>query len=120
MLSLAEGSEYFGGIVDDSIVEEWRAESDKKRVIHQAEVYPALVALELWAERLRGRRVLLFVGNDAAKECLIMGASHSKASAKLVADFWCRLLRPICLCGLNAWPRRPTQPSPRREGRAPS
>ena len=28
--------------------------------------------------------------NDAAKECLIKGTTRSKASAKLVSDFWCR------------------------------
>ena len=86
----AAGSEHFGGIVDDKIVRGWLAEGNKQRAIHQAEVYPALVALELWAERLRGRRVLLFVDNDAAKECLIKGTTRSKASAKLVSDFWCR------------------------------
>ncbi len=49
-----------------------------------------MIALELWAERLRGRRVILFVDNDAAKECLIKGTTKSKASAKLVANFWCK------------------------------
>ena len=86
----AAGSEHFGGIVDDKIVRGWLAEGNKQRAIHQAEVYPALIALELWAERLRGRRVLLFVDNDAAKECLIKGTTRPKSSPKLVSDFWCR------------------------------
>ncbi len=28
--------------------------------------------------------------NDAAKECLIKGTTKSKASAQLVANFWCK------------------------------
>ena len=83
------GVEYFGGLVADSLVEAWKATGGKRRVIHQAEVYPATVALQLWGNRIVGRRVLLFVDNDAAKECLIRGASMSKASASLVSDFWC-------------------------------
>ena len=90
MDAASAGHEYFGGIVDDQIVQGWLAAGNKQRVIHQAEVYPALIALGLWAEQLRGRRVILFVDNDAAKECLIKGTTRSKASAKLVADFWCR------------------------------
>ncbi len=90
MDAASAGHEYFGGIVDDQIVQGWLAAGNKQRVIHQAEVYPALIALGIWAEQLRGRRVIFFVDNDAAKECLIKGTTRSKASAKLVADFWCR------------------------------
>ena len=82
------GSEHFGGIVDDVIVKSWLEEGNKLRAIRQAEVYPALIALGLWAGRLRGRRIILFADNDAAKECLIKGTTRSKASAKLVSDFW--------------------------------
>ena len=82
------GSEHFGGIVDDVIFKSWLEAGNKQRAIHQAEVYPALVALGLWAGRLRGRRLMLFVDNDAAKECLMQGTTRSKASAKLVSDFW--------------------------------
>ena len=86
----AKESEYFGGIVSGAIVKDWLATGDKQRPIHQAEVYPALIALELWAERLRGRRVIMFVDNDAAKECLIKGTTKARASAQLVANFWCK------------------------------
>ena len=83
-------SEYFGGIVSGAIVKDWLATGDKQRAIHQAEVYPALIALELWAERLSGWRVIMFVDNDSAKECLIKGTTRSRASAQLVANFWCK------------------------------
>ena len=84
----SSGAEHFGGIVNDRIVKGWLQEGNKQRAIHQAEVYPALISLHLWAGRLRGRRIILFVDNDAAKECLIKGTTRSKASAKLVSDFW--------------------------------
>ena len=98
----AAGSEHFGGIVDDRIVKSWLEEGNKQRAIHQAEVYPALIALGLWAERLRGRRIILFVDNDAAKECLIKGTTRSKASAKLVTDFWTKAAE----CELYIWVER--------------
>ena len=87
---VAQGSEYFGGVVVDVIVAAWLKAGGKNRAIHQAEVYPALIAIELWAERLRGRRVIMFVDNDAAKEAIIKGTSASSASAKLVTNLWCR------------------------------
>jgi hypothetical protein len=82
------GSEHFGGIVDEGIVKSWLEAGGRQRAIHQAEVYPALMALSMWASRLSGRRILMFVDNDAAKECLIKGTTRSIASAKLVTDFW--------------------------------
>ena len=82
------GSEHFGGIVEEGIVKGWLEAGGRQRAIHQAEVYPALVALSMWASRLSGRRILMFVDNDAAKECLIKGTTRSIASAKLVTDFW--------------------------------
>jgi len=87
---MLQGSEYFGGVVVDLIVAAWLKDGGRKRAIHQAEVYPALIAVELWAERLRGRRVILFVDNEAAKEAIIKGTSSSRASAKLVTNFWRR------------------------------
>ena len=41
------GNEFFGGVVGDTIVEEWMKAGDKRRVIHQAEVFRAAVALDL-------------------------------------------------------------------------
>ena len=91
MLDVAtEGKEFFGGAVESSKVEPWKAAGKKKRVIHQAEVYPAVVTLSVWGQRLKGRRIIAFVDNDAAKEALIKGTSSSKASARLVTDFWRR------------------------------
>ena len=49
------GNEFFGGVVGDTIVEAWMKAGEKRRVIHQTEVYPAAIAMDLWASRLRGR-----------------------------------------------------------------
>ena len=84
------GNEFFGGVVGDTIVEEWMKAGDKRRVIHQAEVFRAAVAVDLCTSRLRGSRATIFVDNSEAKACLIKGTSASKASAKLVTDFWCK------------------------------
>jgi hypothetical protein len=62
----SSGAEHFGGIVEDRIVKGLLEEGNKLRAIHQAGVYPTLIALGLWADRLRCRRIILFVDNDAA------------------------------------------------------
>ena len=41
------GNEFFGCVVGDTIVEEWMKAGDKRRVIHQAEVFRAAVAVDL-------------------------------------------------------------------------
>jgi hypothetical protein len=80
--------EAFGGIVPSEIVGEWRRSSGKKKVIHQAELYPSVLAVEAWQDRLRGRRVLLFFDNDAARISLIKGTTTSRPSAVMVQCFW--------------------------------
>ena len=49
-----------------------------------------MLAQELWGDRFRGRRVLIFVDNDAARHALIKGASPAGPSALMVDAFWTR------------------------------
>jgi len=43
---------------------------------------------DAWRERWRGRRIIAFVDNDAARFALIKGSTQSSASAAMVARFW--------------------------------
>ena len=54
----------------------------------QAELLSIVMAQEFWGALLRGRRALVFVGNNAARHAIIRGASQSGPSASLVQHFW--------------------------------
>ena len=84
----AEGRETFGGLVPPSVVEAWRRERGTTKVIHQAELYPALLALRQWGGTLEGRRLILFVDNEPARAALVKGTTTAAASARIVNDFW--------------------------------
>ena len=62
----------------------------RRQLVGQAELLPVVLAQELWGDRFRGRRVLIFVDNDAARHALIKGASPSGPSALMVDAFWTR------------------------------
>ena len=86
---LDEGElEAFGHKADPLLVQQWKQESGKSKVIHQAELWPALLSMATWWTRLRMRRVILFVDNDGARGALIKGTSTSAPSAKIVSRFW--------------------------------
>ena len=70
------------------MVETWRRTGGAAKVINQAEIYPAVVAVRMWANMLADRRAILFVDNEAARGALIKGSTSSVASAGLVGEFW--------------------------------
>ena len=57
-------------------------------MVHQAEIMPVNLTYRGWADRLRGRRALAFVDNDAAKYAVISGTSQNIASSCLVESLW--------------------------------
>jgi len=80
--------EGFGGKVPNRMVEEWRRDGGREKVIHQAELLPAAVAAALWEERLWRRRWVLFVDNDGARGALVKGSTAARPSARIVQRFW--------------------------------
>ena len=72
---------HFGCMVPDNIIDEWRA-AGILQVITQAEVYTVLIAKQLMAERIKGRRVISFIDNDAARFSII----NSNSSSDTVGD----------------------------------
>ena len=80
--------EYFGGKVQQEVIEEWKAAGGKSKVIHQAELLPAVLAIKMWGEAVAGRRVILYVDNDTALSALVKGTSTSLPSARLTNSFW--------------------------------
>ncbi len=66
----------FGGLAPAEVVENWRATNGRDKVIHQAELWPAQLAAETWTAQLAGRKVVLFVDNDAAGADMGKGATN--------------------------------------------
>ena len=56
----------FGGHVPEAFVRTW-ARHGKRQVIAQAEMFPVLVAKCTWENRLKGRCILWFLDNEAAR-----------------------------------------------------
>ena len=76
-----KGRETFCGLVPPSVVEAWRRAIGTTKVIHQAELYPALLALQQWESLLTERRMILFVDNEPARSALVKGTTTAAASA---------------------------------------
>jgi len=57
-------------------------------VIAQAELYPIVLCRFIFKDRMAGRRVLYFIDNDSARDCLIKAFSPSVASNNLVQLFF--------------------------------
>ncbi len=79
--------EQFGDEVPTKVLQAWRSEGSKQ-VIHQAELWPAVVSRSAWASSMQHRRVMLYVDNDATRAALIRGSSANVHSARLVWMFW--------------------------------
>ena len=86
----------------DSLVRQWRQAGGTTKVIHQAEIYPAVVGVKLWSAMLAERCVILFIDNEAARGALIKGSTTSAASAALVGEFWDHIAR----LGAHVWIER--------------
>ena len=68
-----EGRKAAGGIVPDSVVRQWCQAGGTTKVIHQAEIYPAVVGVKLWSAMLAERRVILFIDKEVARRGIDQG-----------------------------------------------
>ena len=91
-------SEFFGGPVGGAVVRLWAARPDQQ-VIAQAELVPVLLALSAWAPVLRGRPLVVFIDNDAARFGLVAGYSPVVSSAAIISAVWGELGR----LGIPCW-----------------
>ena len=63
-------------------------EGSKQQIVGQAEILPCLMARLIWSHKLKGRAVLNYVDNEAARFALIKGGSPTMDSAWLTMVFW--------------------------------
>ena len=78
----------FGGQIGDALLDLLSDGGAKMQVVGQAELIPCVAAKEVWRKKLRGRLVMNYVDNEAAKYALIKGSSPRKDSAWLMQQFW--------------------------------
>ena len=65
------------------LLEEWKDQGNV-RAIAQIELLPILLAKQLWRNRTRHRRVLMFVDNEVAKFACVSMCSFSKHSRNIL------------------------------------
>ena len=85
-----ETLEAFGAYVGDDLLGYLTVGGTKRQIVGQSELLPCIAAKTVWRRRLRGRRVVLYVDNEAARFGLIKGTSPTKDSAWLLDEFWRR------------------------------
>ena len=76
-------AKYFGCKVPRETVESWQTEG-KEHVIGLVELYASVVALRNWCGELKGNRLILFIDNYGAQDCLIKGAASVETWRKLL------------------------------------
>ena len=69
--------EFFGFIVEPSIVNQWRSEGSKQPIA-LAELLPVVLAKFVWADHLVGKHVIYFVDNNAVMFQLISGSAKNR------------------------------------------
>ena len=76
IVSNGDQLEYFACRVPDPLVREWFA--SYKHIIGLVEMYAVLVAADVWADLVKGRRVIYFIDNQSSLDALIKGTSSSE------------------------------------------
>ena len=77
--------EYTYHSVSHDIISTW---IPKQTYMGQLELLAAPLALATWSSRLAGRRVLLFIDNDAAASTLVRGYGNKSDSTAITGQFW--------------------------------
>jgi hypothetical protein len=85
LLDGPECSEFFGVKVPDEICAKW-VQGESRQVIGQAELWPVLLSLLTWSDKMAGRQVIFFLDQDAARQALVKAYSPSRPSAEIVAQ----------------------------------
>ena len=73
----------FGSRVPCDLLDRWQTDG-REYVIGLVELYACVTALELWKDKLHNRRILLFIDNYGAQDCLVKGSA--------TVDTWRQLL----------------------------
>eukprot|EP00435_Cladocopium_sp_Y103_P052672 s2156_g16.t1 len=77
--------ECFGLELCSTLLEEFLENS--KHPIYELEIFPALIALKTWGDRLKGSQVVFYLDNDAARSALVRADGATELSQCLLRQF---------------------------------
>ena len=80
--------ETFGANIVHNLLKIVSCKGTKQQVVGQSELLPCHATQTLWNQNLRGRRLVLYVDNEAARFGLIKGTSPTLHSAWLINEYW--------------------------------
>jgi hypothetical protein len=78
----------FGLQIPDRVCKHWSSVGDKDQLVTEAELIPAVIALQLWKQFFEHRRAIIFVDSEPAKHCLIRGTSNVETCASITHQFY--------------------------------
>jgi len=77
--------ECFGLELQDSLKEDFL--KDSKHPIYELEVFPVLLALRIWQQRLNNCQVVFYLDNDAARSGLIRADGSTRLTKAMIGQF---------------------------------
>ena len=80
--------ETFGQDIGEDLLRLLSSNGDKRQVVGQSELIPCHAAQTIWKDRLKNRRVVTYIDNEAARYGLIKGTSPTRDSAWFIQVFW--------------------------------
>ena len=86
VLIIGQKVECFGFAVCAEQVDSCKTKLNQKQLIRQAELYPVLVAKHIWANELKGKRIIHFMDNEAARLGLVKAYSPVLPSKSIIMD----------------------------------
>jgi len=75
----------FGETLPEEIVDKWSARG-VKQLIFEAELLPYVIAMQVFAEHIRGCNLLVFIDNEAARYSWIAASAHSDIASFIVSE----------------------------------
>ena len=77
--------EYFSEKVPDDVTA--RLFKESKNPIHELEVLPVLMALQLWQCKLQKSQVVFYIDNESARMAYIRGCGETSAASIYISEF---------------------------------
>ena len=92
-------------IVPDSLVNHWKS-LGKSQLIAELELLPILVFFQEYGSLCKGRRILLFVDNNAIRDAVAKGTSKSLSVMIMLSELHRMWAEVACLCWVSRVPTK--------------
>ena len=89
----AKAPKYFSEIIPKSTVDKWLT---RKNQIAMVELFAPNLAMHLFEEELKDKKVLIFVDSEPVEGALVKGFSSREDMSELIGKFWSQAARIRC------------------------